>query len=268
MAQPLIYNIQKFSIHDGPGIRTTIFFKGCPIRCAWCHNPESQSFHCEEMLDSEGNMTAVGKEYSVRALVKEIEKDQIFYDQSGGGVTFSGGEVMAQDIEYIETVARECQRKGISVVVDTSGEAAYESFQRMLPYTDLFLYDLKMMDEEKHKKWIGVSNNRILSNLIRLSEDGATINLRLPLIAELNDSIDDMQQILTFLETNKISIDSVNLLPYHDYGRGKYTNLNRQYPQNLTAPAERVIEALLAFWSGNGYHVGRGGAAVSTRIGG
>ncbi|MGL5312202.1 MAG: glycyl-radical enzyme activating protein, partial [Peptostreptococcaceae bacterium] len=185
MSNPLVINIQKCSIHDGPGIRTTVFFKGCPLNCTWCHNPESQTYHkdvlyseekcnkcesclkycpekaiytsyekicldrekctyCETCLDYCLNNAreVVGKEYTVKDLIKEIEKDRLFYEESNGGVTLSGGEVMTQNIDYIEKIAKTCNDKGIGVVIDTCGYAKYENFERVLPYVDMFLYDI------------------------------------------------------------------------------------------------------------------------------
>jgi len=200
MNKAMIMNIQKFCVHDGPGIRTTVFFKGCPLNCIWCHNPESQNFNKEIMFDYEKCNTCgecvkrckskaikitkenlsydpslcsfcekcidfcinnarslVGKKFSISQLMKEIEKDMVFYEESGGGVTLSGGEVMGQ-IDFVEELVKKCHRKGISVAIDTCGHTPFKNFQKILDYVDIFLYDIKLMDSNKHKKYVGVSN--------------------------------------------------------------------------------------------------------------
>ena len=210
-----IFNFQRFSIHDGPGIRTSVFFKGCPLKCMWCHNPESQSFrrelmysadkclHCQicngiyansvELSEIEdgafdcpnGALEVVGNYYTVKEALKEILKDRLFYEESGGGVTFSGGEPMAH-INYLEALAIECKRNGISTVIDTSGHVPYSNFERILEYCDLFLYDVKTIDPILHKTFTGVDNRLILDNLHKLSESGANIRLRFPIIKGIN----------------------------------------------------------------------------------
>ena len=256
-----ITNIQKFSIHDGDGIRTTVFFKGCPLKCVWCHNPETQRFEREMELDREkcGACAAacpngaihmedhkpvwnslsctfcgkcadvcpasareiVGYEYTVKELVKELMKDQMFYEQSGGGVTFSGGEVMSVDMDFVLAAAKELDRQGISLTIDTCGYAPYERFQKILPYVDTFLYDVKIMDPKLHKKYIGVDNKLILENLVRLSQDGARIYIRIPTIKEVNGNEQNMKETIAFLQEHDIHPAQINLLPYHDTGSGK-----------------------------------------------
>jgi pyruvate formate lyase activating enzyme len=227
MEKGLITNIQKCSIHDGPGIRTTIFFKGCSMKCSWCHNPETQSYVPEIMYNrekcnlcgscikacSKGALTLrdhsihidshlctlcgkcidycinntkeiIGTTYTVSELMKEIEKDKIFYDESGGGVTLSGGEVMTQ-IDFVTDLVKICKSKGISVAIDTCGHVNYESFEKIINYVDLFLYDIKIMDPTLHEKYTSVNNELILSNLEKLSRTKTNINIRIPLIKEI-----------------------------------------------------------------------------------
>lgn len=258
--KPYIFNIQKFSLHDGPGIRTTVFFKGCPLRCKWCHNPESQCFEPEFMLEKNENdekkkenernnlagkaerKKQVGKEYSVRELVKLLKKDQIFYDQSGGGVTLSGGEVMVQDMDYVEEVLKSLNREGIFVVIDTSGQAETENFDRVLPYTDLFLYDLKNIRDDIHKEYTGVSNERILKNLKYLSERGAAIELRMIMVKDVNMDKETIEMTIEWLKKEKIKLTGITLLSYHDFGRDKYRKLNRECTQNFEAPTKEALE--------------------------
>lgn len=278
MADPIIFNIQKFSVRDGDGIRTTIFFKGCPLRCLWCHNPESQLYkkelvfrrekctlcgrcvaacpkHCNvpdsaghelrfDRTDCDvcGNCEDVclgsarelcGKKYSIDELVKKAARDKLFYEQSGGGVTLSGGEVMVQDMDYIEELCRRLHEQGIRIFIDTSGHCPYENFKRILPYTDIFLYDIKAMDPEVHKKFIGVDNALILENLKRLSDDGAGIYIRIPVVGGVNANDVFFDSLIDFLKQNHIHVREISLLPYHDFGKGKYANLGRVYEEDL-----------------------------------
>ena len=284
--KPLVFNIQKFSTHDGDGVRTTIFFKGCPLKCRWCHNPESQRyekeliFHhnkcvvcgkcvvkCPQQANSivDGKLVfdrdkctacgvctdwcikeareIAGKEYTVDELVKEAKKDQIFYEQSGGGVTLSGGEVMAQNIDYIEQLCKRLHREGISVFIDTSGYTKYENLKRLIPFADVFLYDIKAIDSEEHKDYIGVDNALILENLVKLSNDGAGIYARLPIIGKVNATDGYINSVIRFLEDNHVKVQQVNLLPYHDIGKGKYASLDRPYDEaSMAKPDKELME--------------------------
>ncbi len=301
--QPLVIHIQKCSIHDGPGIRTTIFFKGCPLSCAWCHNPESQSYTRQLLYDEErctgcgacipacgdhaifreanlitldrsrcsvcGKCTdvcvhharqIVGEEYSVESLVREIEKDRMFYEESGGGVTFSGGEVMARNMDFICELARKCKSRGIHVAVDTCGYAPYEHFQRILNDTDLFLYDVKVMDNEKHIRYTGRSNEIILENLQKLARDHAQIHLRVPLIPGVNmdDDYTGIRDILKFAAP--LGITHINLLPYHRIGKHKYNRLSLVCPgDSFEPPAEGQTQQIKQICHDNGFHVKIGG---------
>lgn len=259
MEIPYIFNIQKFSVHDGPGIRTTVFFKGCPINCLWCHNPESQNYNSEEMKNADGKIEIIGKQYSIKELVKKLSKDQIFYDQSGGGVTLSGGEVMTQNIDYIEKLIKELNRIGISVAIDTSGIGPTENFEKIIAYTDIFLYDIKFLDNELHKKYTGSSNEQVLKNLLYLNEKNANINLRLIILKNINDNEEYINKLIIFLKENNINIENINLLPYHDFGRDKYIKLNRDCTQNFEKPEEEVLENLKEILEKNNYKVSIGG---------
>ncbi len=268
----LISNIQKYSIHDGEGIRTTVFFKGCPLSCAWCHNPDTQSYKKQVFYDVEkckgcncciaactesainsiegkifydgkkcslcGECTdvctqnlreIVGTEYSVKELVSEIKKDQMFYEESGGGVTLSGGEVMSMDINYMLTLCKALEKAGISINIDTCGYASYGNFETLLPYVDTFLYDIKLIDTHEHKKFTGKENQIILDNLTKLSKAGAKINLRIPTIIGVNATVTHMTQMVTFLKESQIQFTQLNLLPYHNMGVGKYDKLGMEY---------------------------------------
>ncbi len=299
-----ITNIQKFSIHDGDGIRTSVFFKGCPLRCEWCHNPETQRYDREMQFDSgkctgcgscvkacpsqalvmqegkpvldkeictlcgrcesfcpAGLREVIGREYSVKELIKELMKDQMFYEESGGGVTFSGGEVMTMDVEYLLEAARELKRQDVTLTVDTCGYVPYEKFQALLPYVDTFLYDVKVMDSELHQKYIGADNRLILENLVRLSEDGARIYIRIPIIREVNGNEENIIQTIRFLKEHDIHPAGIHLLPYHDTGSGKYPKLDMVYKgTDLHAPDKEEMESFVRLFQDAGF--------VNARIGG
>ncbi|WP_349678900.1 trans-4-hydroxy-L-proline dehydratase activase [Clostridium sp. UBA3061] len=287
MNLPKIINIQKYSIHDGNGIRTTIFFKGCPLSCLWCHNPESQNYS-EELMYNEEKCTGcmacidscpqraiskeekcvvtdkincdlckecidycvnnareiVGKEYTVAQLVKEAEKDRMFYEESSGGITLSGGEVMTQNMDYIEELLKKLKKKGYNIAIDTCGQAPYENYNRILKYVDTFLYDIKLMDNEKHIKYIGKSNNLILENLKKLSEAGANINIRIPLVEGVNADDESIEELIKFLKNN-INVHKINLLPYHNTGKSKYERLQKVYEGvNFEAPSKERLEII------------------------
>ena len=175
----VIFDLKKFAVHDGPGIRTTVFFKGCPLKCRWCHNPEGRHPELQAAFRGTRNTgekstdttkdAMIGRTVSVQQLMREIKKDEIFYDQSGGGVTFSGGEPMMQ-IDFLFEILTACRKEGIATAVDTCGFTSYENFTRILPLVDLFLYDIKLIDDRTHKKYAGQSNRVILENLEKLSD--------------------------------------------------------------------------------------------------
>ncbi|MBR2928144.1 MAG: glycyl-radical enzyme activating protein [Oscillospiraceae bacterium] len=297
MKTAVVTNIQRYSTHDGDGVRTTIFFKGCPLSCRWCHNPESQDFRKElffydnkckncggciprcpsgaNVLEEGklcfdrskctgcGNCTdwciyeareLAGKDYTAEQLVKEAKKDRIFYEQSGGGVTLSGGEVMSQDIEILEPLCRGLHREGLSVFIDTCGFAPYEKYEKILPYVDTFLYDIKAMDSAVHKEWTGVDNALILENLKKLSAAGANIYIRIPTIGGVNANEGFMQQVIAFLTENNIHPAQVNLLPYHNYGRNKYASLAKEYDDaSMQVPSDEQMEQFKNMFINSGF---------------
>lgn len=297
MNYPNVINIQKYSVHDGDGIRTTIFFKGCQLSCWWCHNPESQNYFPEFMFDrekctgcgycakacthdaitisEEGKAVTdlkecvlcgdcfdyclqnarekVGKTYEIEELVKICEQDQMFYEQSGGGVTLSGGEVMSQNMEYLEELCKQLHKKGFNIAIDTCGYAPEKNYERLLPYVDTFLYDIKTMDDEVHQKYMGKSNAKILSNLEFIALRGANINIRIPVVEPVNSDEKSITDMIEYLK-EKIGIVKVNLLPYHSTGSSKYDKLNRPYfAQDLQVPSEEHMEALKQLFLKNGF---------------
>jgi pyruvate formate lyase activating enzyme len=225
----LIFSIKRYAIHDGPGIRVTFFMKGCPLDCWWCHNPEGKLIGQKsvERIDRVGekefrSMELVGKEYAPAELVKKAEKDRIFMEQSGGGVTFSGGEPLMQFDFLLETL-QAMKMAGFHTTVDTSGHTSPEKLKLILPYTDLFLYDIKHLDRDIHVRYTGVSNELILSNFEMLLNEGAEIMLRIPVIPGVTADKRYMEELRNFIAGRKTEkIREINLLPYHKTGSSKY----------------------------------------------
>ncbi|MDR1559985.1 MAG: glycyl-radical enzyme activating protein [Clostridiales bacterium] len=255
-AHVYITDIQRYSIHNGDGIRTTVYFKGCPLKCRWCHNPENISYLPELMFDPDRSKDArslTGREYTVNELVKIIEKDSLFYETSSGGVTLSGGEVMARSMDFIETLVRALKTRGFHIAVDTCGYAPYENFRRILNYTDIFLYDIKHMDPKLHELFTGVSSVRILDNLVKLSRDGANIRIRLPIIAGVNADDGHIETVAAFLRDIRIS--GIDLLPYHSAGNYKYERLNRASETAVfQTPDKELLDHIKNKFISAGYH--------------
>jgi pyruvate formate lyase activating enzyme len=303
----LIFDLRKFSVHDGPGIRTTVFFKGCPLSCWWCHNPESQGQQPEIMLwDSRcigcqacvavcpqgaiipnaGAGTAghtvttdrerctrcgdciphcpsdarewIGRTASVGEVMAEINRDVNFFDESGGGVTFSGGEPLMQP-GFLLALLQACREQEIHTALDTSGYAAWEILDQVRPFVNLFLVDIKCMDDERHRQVTGVSNMRILSNLRALAEHGHAIILRVPLVPGINDDPANLDA-LGELASSLPGVERVDLLPYHHAAAGKYDRMQIPYmlPDTLP-PAAEMVEALAARLRERGLSVKIGG---------
>ena len=258
----MIFDIQRNSFVDGPGIRTTVFFKGCNLKCAWCHNPESQSAkpqimfykdkctgcgRCQNITENDADFICFndakeicGKEYTSDEVLNEILKDKAFYENSKGGVTFSGGECMLQ-IDFLCEVLEKCKENGMHTAVDTAGNVPWEYFERILRNTDLFLYDIKLFDREKHKQYTGADNNVILDNLKKLFEVGANICIRIPIICGVNDSTGEMQRIKSFLQPYRPV--KIELLPYHNLGTHKYDALNME-KHEFDVPGEKIMKEL------------------------
>ncbi|MCL2772275.1 MAG: glycyl-radical enzyme activating protein [Oscillospiraceae bacterium] len=276
-----IFNIQRFSVFDGPGIRTVVFFSGCNLKCLWCHNPESISskqqlkFNCEncilcgkcfdvcenkthELIDGAHiidrskckvclkctkecyaeALVPVYCEMTVSELEKSILTDEEYYKRSNGGVTFSGGEPMLQ-VDFLCEILKACKNHGIHTAVDTAGAVGFEAFEKILPYCDLFLYDIKAYNSEVHKKLTGISNGLILENLTRLSKLAA-VWVRVPVIPDVNT--DEMVDIAEFM--SEINITKCELLAYHKLGEGKYKSLGIEDVHVFTTPDDNVMNEI------------------------
>jgi pyruvate formate lyase activating enzyme len=299
----MAFDIRRYSVHDGPGIRTTVFFKGCPARCAWCHNPESQRFEAEIMhwpgrcvscghcvavcpsgaiamspsgpvihrdrcaacgrcadACSHQAMTLVGREMTVTEVMAELERDRVFYDRSGGGVTFSGGEPLAQP-GFLAELARECKQRDLHTCVDTSGIAPRSAVLAAAPWVDLWLYDLKTADAAAHSEGVGQCQRRVVANLQELSRMGAAIAIRVPVVPGFNDDESSMHaiaQIITGLEGRRPL--RVHLLPYHAMGVDKYSRLGKDYTlPDIDVPSPSRMTELAQVFSRAGFDVKTGG---------
>lgn len=272
----IIFDLVRNSYVDGPGIRTTVFFKGCNLRCAWCHNPESQSpgpqllFYpdkctgcgkCREKCPNSLQSCSLcgkcalycpndarelcGREVSPEEVLRELLRDKAYYDASGGGVTFSGGECMLQ-IDALEALLKLCREAGLHTAVDTAGHVPFAYFEKILPYTDLFLYDIKVMDEAVHRQYTGVGNARILDNLKRLLNLGHPLWIRIPVIPGVNDSPEEMERIRDFLAASPAP-EKVELLPYHAMGEHKYAALGKA-ARSFPVPEETRLEMLRGYF--------------------
>lgn len=218
-----VFNIQHYSLQDGPGIRTTVFLKGCPLRCRWCCNPESQNTQPEQM-----GKEIVGKMLSVEDILKEVEKDEVFYHYGEGGMTVSGGEPLMQGEAVIELL-KEARHRYISTTIETSGFAPEHIVLEAGKYLKTIYFDIKSMNARKHQEWTGVSNEKIIQNfkLLRTTYPEKNIIVRTPVIPGFNDDENDILQIREFLEF--VGQKEYELLPYHKFGKPKYEKLGRKY---------------------------------------
>ena len=240
-----IFNIQRFSLHDGPGVRTIVFLKGCPLRCAWCCNPESQSFEIEQ-INTAGILKTVGEDRTAGEILDEVERDRVYYRRSdGGGLTLSGGECLVQH-EFSLALLALAKERGISTAIETTGFAKAETIKKLLPYVDTVLMDIKHMNGEKHKEYTGVSNEIILENINRLCNTGADVTVRTPIIPGFNDTREDVRDISRFAATLK-GVKEHHLLPFHRLGKDKYEGLGRKYAFGDTEPpTKEKMEYLLS----------------------
>jgi pyruvate formate lyase activating enzyme len=267
MMKGLIFSIKRYSVHDGPGIRVTLFMKGCPLSCRWCHNPEGISPDIESLLETKkvgekefSHPAQVGKYYSIEEILVILDKEKIFFQQSGGGVTFSGGEPMIQ-LEFLREALKTFHAIGIHTAVDTSGYCPEAGFREIMPYTDLFLFDIKHLSEKKHLEYTGVSNRLILKNFRMLLESGKELMVRFPVIPGINDDPDHLKELKKFLiESKSGNIKKLNLLPFHRIGVSKYRKLGLVYQmRDIDPPSSARMKELKDFFSETGLKVKIGG---------
>jgi pyruvate formate lyase activating enzyme len=260
-----IFDIKRFAVHDGPGIRITVFFKGCKMSCWWCHNPEGispgvENYTKETILDGKviRENAVAGEWITLEDMMCEIEKERIFIDESGGGVTFSGGEPFFQP-EFLLNVLRECRSRAIHTAIDTSGNTTERLIRQAADLTDLFLYDLKLIDEKEHKKYTGISNKQILRNLKLLSELKSNVNIRIPVIPGINDNPSQVESLIDFI-TKLNGINNIDLLPYHHFARSKYMRFSRNdRSDGIAGPAESQLRNLKKQFEKAGFNVRTGG---------
>ena len=220
-----IFNIQKFSLNDGPGIRTTVFFKGCPLQCKWCSNPESQNRNAK-IADAMENPRYCGSEMTVAQVLDVVKQDLVFYEESGGGMTLSGGEVL-QQMEFAADLIEAAAKEGIRSAVETTGCAAPERFERFLPLPDLFLFDFKHYDRKIHREGTGMYNDVIVGNLRAVVRAGKPVIARIPVIPHFNTGIRHARGLAAALAD--IGVRDVHLLPFHQFGEKKYEELGLEY---------------------------------------
>ena len=253
-----IFEIKRFAVHDGDGIRTTVFFKGCPLRCVWCHNPEGLSFELQEAFYAHKCIacgeckktdfttdsclgdarTAYGKEVTIDELLPLLLEDREFYENSGGGITLSGGECLMQ-ADFCASLLKRLKAEGIHTAVDTCGFVSKEALNKIIPCTDIFLYDIKAYDEDVHIKCTGISNAQILDNLKYLDALGKNIEIRIPYVPEYNDR--QIEKIALFLSPLR-HISKVRVLAYHNYAGSKYVALGIENTLPKRLPTEEEIK--------------------------
>ena len=239
-----IFNVQRFSVHDGPGIRTIVFLKGCFLRCKWCCNPESQEYKIQTMVTG-GKEKTVGQDITVGEVIEMIKSDMPYYRRSGGGITLSGGECLCQ-IRFAEALLKECKENGINTAIETTAFADYEVIERIIPYVDTVLMDIKHINSEKHKQFTTQPNEKILENARKLAVSAKELIIRVPVIPTFNDTKEEIREIAEFAKSLK-TVKRLHLLPYHNYGMDKYEGLGRSYDlKDIKPPTAEHMNELLA----------------------
>ncbi|MBR4072974.1 MAG: glycyl-radical enzyme activating protein [Clostridia bacterium] len=252
-----IFDIQRFSTHDGPGIRTIVFLKGCALRCRWCCNPESQSFEIEEMLQN-GKKKIIGRDVTVGEVLEEVKRDRPYYKRSGGGITLSGGESLLQP-DFAVALLKACKENAITTAIETTGFAAPEVIERYLPYLDYVLMDIKHIDSRKHAEFTKQPNERILANARLIAEKAKKLIIRVPVIPTFNDTDTEINDIAAFAKSLP-NVDEIHLLPYHNMGRDKYAGLGRDYGMgDLKSPTNELMARLKAVAESHNLKVQIGG---------
>ena len=252
-----IFDIQRFSIHDGPGIRTIIFLKGCRLRCRWCCNPESQEYDIQTMM-VQGKPKIIGRDVTVEEMMAEIKKDLPYYRLSGGGVTLSGGEALTQP-EFAVALLTACQEYGINTAIETTGFADFDVIQKYLPNLNYVLMDIKHMDNMKHEEFTGRPNGLIQENARKIAGVHNNLIIRVPVIPTFNDTKEEIKDIAMFAKSLP-GVKELHLLPYHRLGQDKYEGLGRDYTMsNVQPPSNEYMEQLLETAKTSGLHCQIGG---------
>ena len=229
-----IFDIQRYSIHDGVGIRTIVFLKGCALRCRWCCNPESQSFDIETMVIN-GKKKIMGKDVTVEEVMETVKRDMPYYSRSDGGLTLSGGESLLQP-DFARGLLKAAKELGINTAMESMGFAKYETIASILPYLDVYLMDIKHMNPSKHADYTQKSNELMLENARKIAASGQTeLIIRVPVIPGFNDTEEEIMDIARFADSLP-GVKQIHLLPYHSFGRGKYEGLGREYPMGEAVP--------------------------------
>ena len=252
-----IFDIQKFSTHDGPGIRTIVFLKGCILRCRWCCNPESQSHRIERMI-SGGKIKVVGRDTTVGEVMKEIKKDMPYYFRSGGGLTLSGGEALCQDA-FVHALLLEAKKNGINTAVETTACLPWDMIEKNIELLDTILMDIKHTNSKKHEEFCGLRNELILDNAKKIAKMGKNLIIRVPVIPTFNDTVEEIRDIARFAKSLP-GVEEIHLLPYHRLGYDKYVGLSRKYLMgDLKTPDNTKMQELVKAAEGEGLKVTIGG---------
>ena len=237
-----IFDIQRFSVHDGPGIRTIVFLKGCFLRCKWCCNPEGQEFGIQEMTMN-GKTKVVGQDVTVDEVLDIVERDRIYYARSGGGLTLSGGECLGQ-INFARDLLRGAKERGINTAIESTGFADWEKIKELIPYVDVYLMDIKHMNSAKHKEFTSQPNELILENAKKIQQNFAKLIVRTPVIPTFNATVEEIRDIARYAKS--IGVNEMHILPYHRLGKDKYYGLGRTYSlEEIEPPSKELMYQLL-----------------------
>lgn len=238
-----IFDIQRFSTHDGPGVRTIVFLKGCALRCRWCCNPESQSYEIEQM-NQKGKIKTIGRDVTVGEVLKEVLQDRPYYRRSGGGLTLSGGESLLQP-DFATALLEAAHQNGINTAIETTGFAKWETVERFIPHIDTFLMDIKHINSDKHAEFTGRPNELILENARLIAQRAKKLIVRVPVIPGFNDTKEEIAQIARFT-ADLPNVNEIHLLPYHRMGKDKYDGLSRPYLMgDVPSPTADKMKELL-----------------------
>lgn len=237
-----IFDIQRYSIHDGVGIRTIVFLKGCALRCRWCCNPESQSYEIQNMTIN-GKTKVMGRDVTVSEVMETVKRDMPYYSRSGGGLTLSGGESLLQP-EFAKALLQAAKELGVTTAMESMGFAEYSTIESILPYLDTYLMDIKHMNPRKHAEWTGKENTLMIENAMKIAKSGMTeLVIRVPVIPGFNDTREELLAIAKYADSLP-GVKKIHILPYHNFGEGKYEGLGREYGMgNAALPTNDKMES-------------------------